>query len=208
LRSDLSIWIMTATFVTSAPHLEGCPDWDLAEFALIGRSNSGKSSLLNLLAGNSKLARVSATPGATQMINFYQTDEGWSLVDLPGYGFSKTSQAVRDGFQAAVSGYLVGRTNLRCVLVLIDSRHGPQAIDLEFCEWLAAAGRRFALVFTKIDKSKPAQVRSNVDAFLAALAKVCDGTPRTFLTSSNVPLKLSGRNPILDFVRLTLAAGE
>lgn len=196
---------MTTTFITSAPDLESCPDWQLSEFALIGRSNSGKSSLLNLLAGRKDLAKVSATPGATRLINFYRTSGDWSLVDLPGYGYSKNSQAVRAGFQGAVSGYLTGRQNLRCVFVMIDSRHGPQAIDLEFCEWLAVGGTRFALVFTKTDKSKPAVVNANVQRFLEALQAVCDGTPKVFLSSSNVPKQASGRNEILGFVREILA---
>lgn len=199
--------ISTTRFVKSAPDLDACPDWEMPEFALIGRSNTGKSSLLNVLTGQKALAKVSATPGATRLINFYEIDARWALVDLPGYGYSKTSQKVRDEFQSAVSGYLSGRTNLRVVFVLIDSRLTPQAIDLEFCGWLADGGIRFALVFTKTDKLKPAAVNRNVQTFLTALEDFCNGEPRVFLTSANVPKPVSGRGQMLDYVGEVMAGG-
>ncbi len=181
----------------SAPDLAGCPAWGMAEFAFIGRSNVGKSSLLNMLTGRKDLARVSATPGATRMINFYTINRSWCLVDLPGYGYSKAHKSVREGFHEAVSGYLSGRSNLRCVFVLIDSRLEPQKIDLEFCGWLAASGIPFVLGFTKTDKLKIAKARANADVFLEAFAEVCDGTPRVFISSAKTG---GGRSEILQFI--------
>lgn len=189
--------VRSADFVTSAPDLESCPEWAKAEFAFIGRSNVGKSSLLNLLAGRKDLARVSATPGATQLINFFEVNGDWALVDLPGYGYSKTPQQVREGFHRAVSDYLSQRENLRCVFVLVDSRLPPQKIDLEFCGWLAEGGLPFVLAFTKTDKLKTGKVTANVGAFLAALAEVCTGEPRTFLCSTKTQ---AGKKEVLQFI--------
>lgn len=189
--------ISSASFVTSAADLAGCPDWELPEFALIGRSNVGKSSLLNMLTNRRDLAKVSGTPGATRLINFYKINQRWSLVDLPGYGYSKTGEAQRKQFQAAVSAYLTGRGNLRRVLVLIDSRLDPQVIDLEFCQWLAEAGVPFALVFTKTDKLSAKKVEANVSGFSQALAGVCDATPRMILSSAKSG---GGRNEVLGFI--------
>ncbi|MGE9270869.1 MAG: ribosome biogenesis GTP-binding protein YihA/YsxC [Verrucomicrobiales bacterium] len=195
--------IHSADFLTSAAELEGCPDGGLGEFAFIGRSNVGKSSLLNMLTQRRGLAKVSSTPGATQLINFFLINGNWHMVDLPGYGYSKTPQKIREGFQQMVSEYLLERESLRCVFVLVDSRHSPQKIDLKFCGWLAEAGIPFVVVFTKIDKSKGGKVKANVDAFLRELAEVVDGEPRTFLTSSE---KGSGRVEVLEFIDKALRA--
>lgn len=189
--------ISSADFLTSAAELAGCPESELPEFAFIGRSNVGKSSLLNMLTQRKGLAKVSSTPGATQLINFFTINNSWFMVDLPGYGYSKTPQKIREGFQVMVSDYLVQRHQLRCVFVLIDSRHSPQKIDLEFSEWLANTGIPFVLIFTKSDKSKAGKVKSNVAAFLKALAERVDGEPRVFLTSAE---KGTGRGEVLDFV--------
>jgi len=189
--------VRTAEFVTSAPDLASCPDWAKSEFAFIGRSNVGKSSLLNLLAGRKDLARVSATPGATQLINFFEINGDWALVDLPGYGYSKTPQSVRESFHRAASDYLSQRENLRCVFVLIDARLPPQRIDLEFCGWLADGGIPFVLAFTKTDKLKAGKVATNVAGFLAALAEVCGGEPRTFLCSTRTQ---AGKKEVLQFI--------
>ena len=196
--------ILSAEFVKSATGVDDCPDWALPEFAFIGRSNVGKSSLLNLLAGRKDLAKVSATPGATQLINHFRINQRWAMVDLPGYGFSKTPKSVREGFQEAVSGYLSGRDNLRCVFVLIDSRLPPQAIDLRFCGWLAEMAIPFVLVFTKTDKSKTGKVKQNAEAFLEALAGVCEGEPRYFFSSSKTR---SGRDEVLGFIDQAVRMG-
>ncbi|MBB5352033.1 GTP-binding protein [Haloferula luteola] len=193
--------IISAEFETSAAGIEDSPAWNLPEFAFIGRSNVGKSSLLNLLVMKKDLARVSARPGATQLVNFFRINRKWALVDMPGYGYSKTPQALREGFREAVSGYLAGREQLRCVFVLIDSRHSPQKIDLNFCGWLAENGIPFVLVFTKTDKSKAGKVKENMAAFVSELREVCDGEPRTFLSSTKTQ---AGRGEILEFIDLAL----
>ena len=189
--------ITSAEFVTSAVEKAGWPEEGLPEFAFVGRSNVGKSSLLNLLTGRKDLAKVSSTPGATQTVNFFRVNGRWSLVDLPGYGYSKTPKSMRGGFQQAVSEYLTEREPLKCVFVLIDARHEPQRIDLEFCDWLAVSGVPFVLVFTKTDKLKKGKVTANVGAFLTALAERVDGEPRVFLTSAK---DRSGKDEVLGFV--------
>lgn len=195
--------VTSSEFLTSAVDLAGCPEDELPEFAFIGRSNVGKSSLLNMLTQRKGLAKVSSTPGATQLINFFEINKSWFMVDLPGYGYSKTPQKVREGFQVMVTDYLTQRHQLRCVFVLIDSRHSPQKIDLRFAEWLVDSGIPFVLVFTKSDKSKAGKVKANVAAFLNALAELVDGEPRTFLTSAE---KATGRSEVLDFIDQALRA--
>lgn len=195
--------ISTVRFVTSAVGPEGCPPEERPEFAFVGRSNVGKSSLINGLVGRKGLARVSATPGATQLINFFEVDGRWSLVDLPGYGYSKTPKSVREGFREMVSGYLNGRESLQVVFVLIDARHDPQAIDLEFCEWLAAAGLPFVLLFTKTDKVKPNRAAANRTAFLDELAARIGARPRAFATSATTG---AGRGEVLGFIEEILRA--
>ncbi|MCU0797420.1 MAG: ribosome biogenesis GTP-binding protein YihA/YsxC [Akkermansiaceae bacterium] len=197
--------ILSAEFVKSATGIDDCPEWAMPEFAFIGRSNVGKSSLLNLLAARKDLAKVSATPGATQLLNHFVINRKWVMVDLPGYGFSKTPKSVREGFQEAVSGYLTGRENLRCVFVLIDSRLTPQAIDLRFCGWLADAAIPFVLVFTKTDKLKAGRVKENSELFLQALTEVCEGQPRCFFTSSK---SKSGREDVLGFIDQAVRASS
>ena len=195
--------ITSAEFLKSAADLEGCPESEATEFAFIGRSNVGKSSLLNMLTHRKGLAKVSSTPGATQLINFFSINQKWFMVDLPGYGYSKTPQRIREGFQLMVTDYLTQRHQLRCVFVLLDSRHSPQRIDLDFCEWLANSGIPFVLAFTKIDKSKAGKVKGNVDSFLKSLSERVDGEPRVFLTSAE---KGSGRSEVLDFIDQALRA--
>lgn len=195
--------IVSAEFVTSALELERCPREGLPEFAFIGRSNVGKSSLLNALMNRRELAKVSGKPGATQTINFYRVNGGVMLADLPGYGYSRTSQEQRDDFRGAVSSFLTGRDELRCVFVLVDSRLEPQRLDLEFCDWLAQSGVPFVLVFTKSDKLKAAKVKANVAAFLEALKERVDGEPRHFVTSAKTK---DGRDPVWDFIKAATKA--
>ncbi|MEJ6570492.1 MAG: ribosome biogenesis GTP-binding protein YihA/YsxC [Akkermansiaceae bacterium] len=189
--------IQSATFESSSPDLETCPESDLAEFAFIGRSNVGKSSLINALTNKKDLAIVSNTPGRTRLINFFLINEKWSLVDLPGYGYAKASGQHRGKFNEFVSDYLNNRPNLSCVFVLIDSRHTPQKIDLEFTSWLVESGIPFVLVYTKTDKVKPATVTNNIDLFKIAMSEFCKGAPRIYTTSSKTG---DGRKDILNFI--------
>jgi GTP-binding protein len=161
--------IKSAEFITSARNLAECPVWEHPEFAFIGRSNVGKSSLINLLANRHSLAKVSATPGKTRLLNFFLMNQSWSLVDLPGYGFAKAAKNEKFDFNERAGDYLEGRANLRRVFTLIDSRHKPQRIDLDFLEWLGGTGVPFSLVFTKTDKQSPAKTKASIALFLEAL---------------------------------------
>jgi GTP-binding protein len=195
--------IHSATFVLSAPDLAPCPDSPLPAFAFIGRSNVGKSSMINMLTNRKDLAKVSATPGKTKLINFFAINAAWHLIDLPGYGYAKVAQRHRKEFSKAISEYLSRRENLRLTFVLIDSRLDPQQIDLEFLTWLAGTGIPFALVFTKADKLKPRELQRNTDAFRQALADACGVEPLSFTTSSKERL---GRGEILGHIDSLLAA--
>ncbi|MGC1479820.1 MAG: ribosome biogenesis GTP-binding protein YihA/YsxC [Chthoniobacterales bacterium] len=187
--------IQSAHFQLSSPTLEACPDTGLPEVAFIGRSNVGKSSLINLLTGQKDLAKVSATPGKTKLINFFEINRAWNLVDLPGYGYAKVSQEKRGLFSIAIADYLEKRSELRHVFVLIDSRLPPQAIDLEFLVWLAARARPFSLIFTKADKLKSKALKQNTDAFLAKLSEVCLVEPDVLVTSTK---ERRGRAAVLE----------
>jgi GTP-binding protein len=196
--------ITSAIFDLSAPDLDACPPESMAEFAFIGRSNVGKSSLLNMLAGKKDLARVSVTPGFTKLINFFTMNNNWYLVDLPGYGFAKIARENSAKFNAAVSDYIANRTNLACVFVLLDSRHEPQGIDLEFVKWLGERTTRFALVFTKTDKSKAAVLQKNIELFKEQMAAWWEDLPKIFTTSA---VTGQGRGELLDYIGETLAKG-
>jgi GTP-binding protein len=196
--------IHKAAFQVSAPDLETCPDPELPEFAFIGRSNVGKSSLINALANQRKpLADVSKTPGRTQMINFFRINDAWHLVDLPGYGFAKVSGKKKDKFNEFVSDYLLNRENLVCVFQLIDSRHSPQKIDLEFSKWMMDCGIPFVLAFTKSDKMKQGAIHRNIEAYHLQMGEWCEGLPRTFITSAS---KGQGRKEVLEFIDAALGA--
>jgi len=175
--------ISSAIFDRSAPDLNSCPDESLPEFAFIGRSNVGKSSLLNLLAGEQGLARVSPVPGFTKLINVFTMNKCWRLVDLPGYGFAQGPKQDRTRFNAAVNDYLENRTNLCLVFVLIDSGLAPQAIDLEFVEWLVRHAVPFVFVFTKTDKVTPDTVQANIAAFMARISAWFEKLPAVFTCS-------------------------
>lgn len=189
--------IRSADFDTSAPDIEGCPAPGLPEFPFIGRSNVGKSSLLNLLTGRKGLAKVSARPGHTQLINFFTINEQWRLVDLPGYGYARVSKAAQEKFADIITGFLLKRPVIRRVFVLIDSRHEPHLIDLEFVSWLAGCGVPYVLVFTKVDKLKPSAVSKNIAAFGAALAEWKTEMPEVFRCSSETG---AGRAELLAFI--------
>ena len=175
--------IKSAEFITSARALAECPAWAHPEFAFIGRSNVGKSSLINLLSNRHSLAKVSSTPGKTRLLNFFVMNGAWSLVDLPGYGFAKVARGEKFDFNEMAGDYLEQRPNLRRVFVLIDSRHKPQRIDLDFLEWLGSTGRPFSLIFTKSDKQSPAKTKAAIALFLETLAPLVSSVPDA-LTSS------------------------
>lgn len=194
--------IRSTALLGSAPDLSSCPVSELPEFAFIGRSNVGKSSLVNMLTRVKDLARVSDTPGKTRLINFFIVNKSWTLVDLPGYGYAKVGKADRANFSAFVADYLQNRPNLQGTFVLIDSRLAPQKIDLEFLDWMVNCGLPFILVFTKTDKLSRTAAQANIDAFLLQLQEVSPETP-PFLSSSS---KLShGRSEILDLIEAALA---
>jgi GTP-binding protein len=195
--------ISSATFHCSAPDLETCPDESLPEFAFIGRSNVGKSSLLNMLAGEQGLARVSPTPGFTKLINIFTMNGTWRLVDLPGYGFAQVARQDSARFNHAVLEYLEHRTNLCLVFALVDSGLTPQAIDLEFVEWLAGKAVPFVLVFTKTDKISPDTAQSNTAAFMERIAAWFEKPPAFFTCSAE---KSEGRQQLLGVIGEAMTA--
>lgn len=196
--------IHTAEFETSSADLENCPPESLPEFAFVGRSNVGKSSLINMLSGQKKdIAIVSSTPGRTQLINFFNMNRKWKLVDLPGYGYAKASKSQRGKFQAFVTDYLINRGSLKCVFVLIDSKIPPQEIDLKFTQWLMEAQIPFVLVFTKADKAKRGAVEQNQDAFMFDMSQWCEGLPKFFTSSAK---NREGRKDILEFIGAAVKA--
>jgi GTP-binding protein len=194
--------IKSAVFDRSAPDLKSCPVSPLPEFAFIGRSNVGKSSLINLLAERKDLAKVSGTPGKTRLINFFRINDTWTLVDLPGYGYARIGQQERADFNEAVADFLERRENLDCVFVLIDSRLPPQRIDREFISWLESRGVPFALIFTKIDKQSAAKSQAAMTAFNAAVFKGRSELPPAFASSATTR---HGRTEILNFIERQLA---
>jgi len=189
--------IHTATYVISSPDHTKSPAPDRPEYAFIGRSNVGKSSLINMLAGNDKLAKTSGTPGKTQLINHFNIDDEWYIVDLPGYGFAKVSQSERRRWEQMIENYLRKRENLVTVFVLIDSRHSPQKIDLEFLDRLRKWNVPFCLVFTKSDKENQRTVSKNVKDFLDKMRLTWQFLPQHFITSA---VKKMGRDKILALI--------
>ena len=200
--------IKQATYIISSPEFEKCPKPDKPEYAFIGRSNVGKSSLINMLCNNEKLAKTSGSPGKTQLINHFEIistigDESkqsslkWYLVDLPGYGFAKVSQNSRRRWEQMIENYLRKRENLTMVFVLIDSRHSPQKIDLEFLENLKKWDVPLCLIFTKSDKENQRTVSKNVKDFLNAMRETWQFLPQHFISSA---VKKSGRDKILTYI--------
>ncbi len=202
--------IKKAVYVISSPDFEKCPAPDRPEYAFIGRSNVGKSSLINMLCNNDKLAKTSGSPGKTQMLNHFEivsnnsvegkrvvADKKWYLVDLPGYGFAKVSIRSRRKWEQMIENYLRKRENLSHLFVLIDARHKPQKIDLEFLENLKTWNIAFSLAFTKSDKENQRIVSKNVKDFLEAMKKTWQFLPRHFVTSA---VKKSGKQKLLDFI--------
>jgi len=189
--------ISTAVFQSSSPDLGTCPKSAMPEFALIGRSNVGKSSLINMLTRSEGLAKVSQVPGKTQLINFFTINNTWTLVDLPGYGYAKVGKKDRSSFSAFVSDYLQHRPNLFGTFVLIDSRLSPQRLDLEFLHWMVGCGLPFILAFTKTDKLSNSAVQKNIETFLLQFREISEEVPAYVLSSSKVDL---GRSEILALI--------
>ncbi|GEO03058.1 putative GTP-binding protein EngB [Adhaeribacter aerolatus] len=189
--------IKEATFISSNTTVAKCPETELPEYAFIGRSNVGKSSLINMLTNRSKLAKTSSFPGKTQLINHFKINDNWFLVDLPGYGWAKVSKESRDKWQKMIKAYLQQRKNLACVFLLIDSRHEPQQSDLEFIQLLGTLGVPFVLVFTKTDKQSLNKTQEAVAAYKKKLLETWEELPQMFLTSSE---EKKGRDEILDFI--------
>jgi GTP-binding protein len=196
---------MNATFLKSSAFLDQCPAPEHPEFAFIGRSNVGKSSLINMLVNKKNLAKTSGTPGKTRLINHFEitsVKEHWYLVDLPGYGYAKISRSEREKWEIMIEKYLSERENLLCTFVLIDVRHEPQKNDLEFCLKLGQDGIPFALVFTKADKEKPGAVERNVNAFCDKLLEQFAELPNVFVTSA---AERTGRDRLLAFIGKSMA---
>jgi len=189
--------IKSALFLRSVTKHQDCPQPDKPEFAFVGRSNVGKSSLINYLTGYTKLAKTSSTPGKTQTINHFVINENWYLVDLPGYGYAKVSQDMRKKWVAMLQNYLQERENLVNTFILIDSRLEPQKIDIEFVNWMGLQNLPFAIVFTKSDKLSVSKVASNVGNFKNELLKFWDELPPIFVTSDEKKL---GKEDVLNFI--------
>ena len=189
--------IKSATFTISSAKISQCPKDTKAEFAFIGRSNVGKSSLINMLTDHKGLAKTSATPGKTLLINHFLINNEWYIVDLPGYGFAKRSKSVQRSIEEMISSYILHREQLVNVFLLIDVRHNPQKIDTEFMTWLGENGIPFSIVFTKADKLSATQLRQNVDSYMKSLMDTWEELPPYFVTSSE---KKQGREPLLNYI--------
>ena len=188
---------MKAEFVMSNSTVMKCPKPDRHEYAFIGRSNVGKSSLINMLTNHKKLAKTAAKPGKTQLINHFLIDDAWYMVDLPGYGYAQLSESTRKQFQKMIQDYILKRENLVCLFVLIDSRHKPLRIDLEFMEWLGEHGVPFAMVFTKADKLNVTERKQCIQEYQKVMLNTWENLPLAFMTSSK---KNVGREELLNYI--------
>lgn len=189
--------ITSATFVISNTDVQKCPAGMLPEYAFIGRSNVGKSSLINMLTGRKSLAMTSATPGKTMLINHFLINKNWYIVDLPGYGYAKRGQKGQEQIQRIIESYIMQREQMTCLFLLIDCRHEPQAIDLSFIEWLGENGIPFAIVFTKADKLNGSKLNANIRQYLQRLQEQWEELPPYFITSSE---NRTGRNELLAYI--------
>jgi len=193
--------IKTANFIISNTDVSKCPKDDITEYAFIGRSNVGKSSLINMLVNNKKLAKTSGKPGKTQLINHFKINDEWFLVDLPGYGYAQVSKDKRKTFQKFIKDYFLKRQQLVCTFVLVDSRLNPQKIDLEFMQFLGEKGIPFCIVFTKSDKLKPSQLNKNIQVYNDTMTQTTwESMPQYFVTSATVK---AGREELLNFIDST-----
>lgn len=189
--------VNTARFVVSNSDFRKCPAEIRHEYAFIGRSNVGKSSLINMLTGKKGLAMTSSTPGKTMLINHFLVNDSWYIVDLPGYGYARRSQADRFRLEGIIKSYILGREQMTNLFVLIDSRHKPQKIDLEFLEWLGENGVPFSIVFTKTDKQSATATDRQIGEYLTTLLETWEELPPVFRTSSE---KGVGREELLDYI--------
>lgn len=189
--------IKSAKFVISNTDVQKCPAGNLPEYAFIGRSNVGKSSLINMLSNRKGLAITSSTPGKTLLINHFLINEEWYLVDLPGYGFAQRGMAQREQLKQIIESYILEREQLVCLFVLLDCRHEAQKIDLEFMEWLGENGVPFSIIFTKTDKISKGRLKQNLEAYQAKMLETWEELPPMFVSSSE---KKEGRNEILDYI--------
>ncbi len=189
--------INTAKFIISNTRADKCPRHDKPEYAFIGRSNVGKSSLINMLTGRSSLAMTSSTPGKTMLINHFLINDSWYIVDLPGYGYAQRNKSAREELKKIIEDYILNRQQLTNLFVLIDSRHEPQKIDLEFINWLGENGVPFSLVFTKTDKLSKAQEKKNIAGYCSQLLETWEELPPVFITSSE---QGRGRDELLDYI--------
>lgn len=192
--------IRSAEFVKSSGKWQDCPEPNIPEYAFIGRSNVGKSSLINAMMNRKDLAKTSQTPGKTQLINHFFVNEEWYLTDLPGYGYARVSKVQRKDFEKLITNYILNRKNLVNLFVLIDVRHTPQKIDIEFIEWCGENGIPFSIIFTKSDKLKPNAVLKNVENYKNELLKTWEGLPEIYITSAE---KKEGTEAILSFIAKT-----
>jgi GTP-binding protein len=190
--------IKTANFVISNTDVSKCPKEQLPEYAFIGRSNVGKSSLINMLTNKSKLAKTSGKPGKTQLINHFKINNNWFLVDLPGYGYAKVSKSKRQTFQSFIKDYFLQREQLICTFVLIDSRHEPQKIDLEFMQFLGENKIAFSIVFTKTDKLKLSELNQNLKTYRKIMTNTLWESMPTYFTTSAV--KTTGKEELLSYI--------
>lgn len=192
--------IKTAEFIKSSGKWQDCPDPVLPEYAFIGRSNVGKSSLINAMANKKDLAKTSQTPGKTQLINHFLINEEWYLTDLPGYGYAKVSKSLRKDFEKLITQYILNRTNLVNLFVLIDIRHSPQQIDLDFMQWCGESGIPFSIVFTKADKLRGNAAVKNTEEYRKKMEEFWDELPPMYITSAE---KKQGGDEILSFIEKT-----
>lgn len=186
-----------AEFLVSNSDVSKCPKPDRPEYAFIGRSNVGKSSLINMLTNVNSLAKTSASPGKTQLINHFKINSDWYLVDLPGYGYARANKAAKEQFSQIIKNYVLKRENLYCLFVLIDSRHAPLKIDLEFMEWLGENGVPFVMVFTKADKLSALEKGKCIAAYHEEMLKNWETVPPSFITSAS---HRTGRQELLDYI--------
>lgn len=186
-----------AEFLVSNTDVRKCPKPDRPEYAFIGRSNVGKSSLINMLTNVNSLAKTSASPGKTQLINHFKINSDWYLVDLPGYGYARANKAAKEQFSQIIKNYVLKRENLYCLFVLIDSRHAPLKIDLEFMEWLGENGVPFVIVFTKADKLSALEKGKCIAAYHEEMLKTWETVPPSFITSAS---HRTGRQELLDYI--------
>lgn len=190
--------IKEARFIVSNTDVKKCPRPDKPEYAFIGRSNVGKSSLINMLTNRKSLAKTSGKPGKTRLINHFLINDEWYLVDLPGYGYAKIGKKEREKWEKSFRKYILSRENLYCLFVLIDSRHEPQPIDLEFMEWLGLSQIPFVIIFTKTDKLKPGELEKNTENYKTKMLEQWESTPEWFASSAATG---EGREEILQYIQ-------